>query len=137
MLRFLLYLYIYFKGITFFKTNTVPMRAEFIRAEFRTVHDYQIQFSFYREEFCDLIYKRKMFNRKNYTGYIIQAKFDERFPDSLTAMNSMKFLFKDCVLNALSDKLVSNMLLDLYLEYIKARLEQSGNRSVSKMGELS
>lgn len=136
-LRYLLYLYLYFKGITFFKTSTVPANAEFIRAEFRTVQDYEIHFSFYREEFCDLVYRRKMFNRKNYTGYIIQARFDDRFPESLTGMNSMKFLFKDCILNTLSDRLVSNMLLDLYLEYIQARLEQNGARSVSKMGELS
>lgn len=137
LLRHLLYLYIYFKGITFFKTLTIPANAEFIRAEFRTIQDYEIQFSFYREDFCDLIYRRKMFHRKNYTGYIIQAKFDDRFPESLTGMNSMKFLFKDCVLNTLSDRLVSSMLLDLYLEYIQARLEQNNTKPISKMGELN
>lgn len=123
--KHLLYLYIFFKGISFFKTNTVPAKAEFIRAEFRTVKDYKIHFAFYREEFSDLVYRRRMFKRKNYTGFIIQAQFDERFPENLTAMNSMKFLFKDTLLNVFSDKIVSNMLLELYLDYIKVRLEQN------------
>lgn len=136
-LHHLLYLYLYFKGITFFKTSTVPLRAEFIRAEFRTVQGLSIQFSFYRETFVDLVYKRKMFKRKNYVGFIIQAHFDDRFPEKLTTMNSMKFLFKDSILSVLSDRLVSSMLLDLYLEYIQARLEQGGTKNISKMGELS
>ena len=134
--RFFLQIYLYFKGITFFKTSTVPSRAEFIRAEFRTVQGFTIQFSFYRENFVDLVYRRRMFKRKGYTGYIIQAQFDERFPERLTAMNSMRFLFKDCILNSLSDRLVSSVLLELYLEYIQAKLEQNEKKPVSRMGEL-
>lgn len=127
----------YFKGITLFKTTTVPAKAEFIRAEFRTIQDYKIHFAFFREEFSDLIYRRKMFKRKNYVGYIIQVQFDERFPENLTSMNSMKFLFKDSILNFLSDKLVSNILLDLYLDYIKVRLEQNQNKELSQHSELN
>lgn len=132
MFHSLLYVYLYFKGITFFNTLTVPANAEFVRAEFRTVQDYKIHFSFFREEITDMVYRRKMFRKKSYVGYIIQAQFDERFPEKLTAMNSMKFLFKDNILNVLSDKLVSSILLDLYLDYIKVALEQGHDKVETK-----
>lgn len=117
-------LYLFYKGIRFYKTDATPRTPQFRTAAFQTVGQKQVEFHFYRETFEDLIYKRGRIRTESFVGYIIQAKLDDELPERLTRYNNLKFFFnsKNWILK--DDKLICQTLLNIYLDFLNAELKQ-------------
>ena len=121
--RLLLGLYLNYKGIRFYKTDTVPRSPEFQRAIFKTVGGHAVEFAFYRETFEDLIYRRGTFSKATFIGYVIQAKFEDGMPDSLLRYNNLKFFFNSRNIFLTDEHAIAATLLRIYLDFIKQEIK--------------
>lgn len=124
--RLVLSLYLKYKGIRFYKTDTTPRTPEFQRAIFKTVGGHAVEFVFYRETFEDLIYKRGAFSKATFVGYVIQAKFEDGMPDSLLQYNNLKFFFNSRNIILKDEQAIASTLLSIYLDFIKQEIQILG-----------
>lgn len=121
--RFLFRLYLFHKGIRFYRTDTMPRCPQFKTAVFQTVGNHRVEFHFYRESCEDLIYKNGRIRSEKFIGYTIQAKLDQDLPEKLAAYNNLKFFFnsKNWILK--DDEVICQTLLHIYLDFIDAELK--------------
>lgn len=121
--RLWLKLFLYCKGIKFYKTHTIPKSPEFKKAEFRTVGNHLIEFFFYKEICEDLIFKRGKIKKQKFIGYVIQARFDESLPKNLQRYNNLKFFFSSRRIRFTNEDDIVKALLNIYLDFIRSELE--------------
>ncbi len=123
--RFLFRLYLYHKGIRFYRTDATPRSPQFRTASFQTVGNKIVEFHFHREACEDLIYRNGRIRSEKFVGYVIQAKFHEGIPDKLAAYNNLKFFFnsKNWILK--DDDAICETLLHIYLDFLKSELKKS------------
>lgn len=113
---------VYRKGIRFYATETVPKSESFKAVEFANTHGVGVEFFFFREESRDIIYKRGMITRERFVGYVIQARFEEHYPETLRSFNNMKFFFNTKEFVAVEEDRLLPILLDIYLDFIKQEM---------------
>lgn len=123
--RFLFKLYLFHRGIRFYRTGTVPGTLQFKTAVFQTVNGRQVEFHFYKEQCEDLIYKHGIIRREKFIGYVIQAKLDQTLPANLVNYNNLKFFFNSRNWLFKNDDFICETLLNIFLDFLKADLEQS------------
>lgn len=123
--RLFLGLYLNYKGIRFYKTDTTPKTPEFQRAVFKTAGGYTVEFVFYKEIFEDLIYKRGVFSKEQFIGYVIQARFDEDLEGSLIRYNNLKFFFNSRNIILRDEHSIAATLLSIFLDFIKLELQDT------------
>lgn len=121
--KLLIYLFIYTKGLRFYKTCYKPLTATFREAKFITIKNHIVKFSFYREVFEDLYYKENRIVRKKVNVYIIQSQFDTTLPTNITKFNNLKFVFTDKFIFITNENLLTSILLKIHLKFIKEELE--------------
>lgn len=123
--RFLFKLYLFHKGIRFYRTDATPRTPQFRTAVFQTVGNHQVEFHFYREACEDLIYKHGRIRSEKFIGYVIQAKLDQALPDKLACYNNLKFFFnsKNWILK--DDDAICETLLTIYLDFLRTELKQN------------
>lgn len=121
--------YLFYKGIRFYKTESIPKSPEFRKAVFQTVGDHKIQFFFYREICEDLIFKRGRIKKETWIGYLIQTKIDDNLPECLRRYNNLKFFFNSRNWVVSDQEKTTDTLLRIYLDFLKTELES--NRSLS------
>jgi hypothetical protein len=123
MLQKLLFrIYLYFKGIRFYETECIPKSPEFRRAVFDTVNKKTVEFFFYREICEDLIFRRGKLSKETFIGYVIQARFDNSFPDRIVHFNNMKFFFNSKNILFQDESQICDIMLHIYLDFLKAEL---------------
>ena len=126
MKLFLFRLYLYFAGVKFYMTNSIPKSPQYKTALFEVVNGKNVEFFFYREEGEDLIYRRGRIRRETFVGYVIQAKFDIAFPEILYKYNNLKFFFNINNVLKVSEEDVSKVLLSIYMDFLKS--DMRGNQ---------
>lgn len=122
--RFLFRLYLFHRGIRFYRTDATPRTTQFKTAVFKTVGDHVVEFHFYREACEDLIYKHGRINSEKFIGYVIQTKLDQNLPEKLYCYNNLKFFFNSNNWIFKDDKLICDVLLNIYLDYLKSELKK-------------
>lgn len=123
--RFLLRLYLFYKGIRFYRTTNVPKSPEFKQTIFRTVAQHELQFYFYREISDDLIYRRGRIREEKFTGYVLQVKLDDNLPEIFRQFNNLKFFFKGRDFLFTDEKLICDCLLNIFVDFLKHELERT------------
>ncbi len=123
--KFLFKLYLFHKGIRFFRTDTVPRTPQFRTAVFDTVGKHRIEFHFYREACEDLIYRNGRVRCEKFIGYVIQAKFDEALPQKLASYNNLKFFFNSRNWILKDDDAICETLLNIYMDFLNLELKRS------------
>lgn len=117
-------LYLYFAGVRFYRTTVVPKSPEFKTALFEMVGGKNVEFFFYREEGEDLIYRQGRIHRERFVGYVIQARFNEDFPEILYKYNNLKFFFNINNLLRVSEEDISKVLLSIYMDFLKSDMKE-------------
>jgi hypothetical protein len=123
MKLFLFRLYLYFVGVKFYKTNSVPKSPEYKTASFEMVDGKKVEFFFYREEGEDLIYKLGGVRREEFVGYVIQARFNEELPEILYKYNNLKFFFNINNVLRVSEEDISKVLLSIYMDFLESDMK--------------
>lgn len=123
MLRYLLKWWIYLFGVRFYETKLTPGSIEIVRSEFRTVKDHVIKFLFFKESHDDIIFKGGIFFSAKSHAFIIQAQFDDRLNNPVLKFNHTKYFFRGNYLSWFSDQDVADILLSIYLDFIKTQIK--------------
>lgn len=123
MKNYILKLWIYFLGIRFQETKLTPGSVEIIKSEFKTVKNHKINFLFFKEIHKDIVYKQGSFFSSKSESFVIQAQFDNQLSDNIVKFNYTKYFFRDKCFNWFSDQETADILLSIYLEFIKSQLE--------------
>lgn len=124
LLKLFLKWMLYWHGIRFYQTPNTPSGVEFLKTVFKTVNGLKISFLFYKETCEDQVFQRGKFHIATFQGYFVKAEFDEGLPDSLKGFNNFKIFLRSRLLRKLSDKTISEILLNMYLEFIKQELQK-------------
>lgn len=122
MLRFLLKLLVCLFGIKFYQSEIEIKNTEVIRSVFKTFQDQEIKFLFYRETVEDILYRCKTFKKVNNHIFLIQLELDNGLKTPLLKFNKKKFSIKGKWLNWIPDDVLADVLLDIYLNYVKSEL---------------
>lgn len=117
---------IFNRGIRFYETNIVPKSPDFRSKKFETVDGHEINFYFFKEECEDLIHRRGKISREVFTGYTIQAHFDEGIPitHDLQRFNNLKFFFNGKDFPQIDEKKITDCLLEIYMDFIRSELKK-------------
>lgn len=116
--RFLFRVYLFYKGIRFYRTDAEPRTPQFKTAVFKTVGNQTVEFHFFRESCEDLIYKRGRIKTEKFIGYTIQAKLNQVLPEKLASYNNLKFFFNAKNWMIKDDDEVCQTLLHIYLDFL-------------------
>lgn len=111
---------LYFGGVRFYKTESLPKSIGFIdRAEFIGTGEGKITLSFYKEACVDLVYRRGRIKEEKYIGYTVHAQFID-MPESKNALkyNNLKFFFRWNKWLAADDRTICNKLTVIFIERI-------------------
>lgn len=119
-------LFVFLKGVKFFKYDTPLQQREFKKAVFETVGDHRLEFLFYKQVAEDLIYKRGRVTRQSFVGYVVQLKVDEKLPAEIFKYNNLKFFFKNHSYFVKDENQIANLLLKIYLDYIRKEMVKYG-----------
>jgi hypothetical protein len=121
--RLLFKLYLFHKGIRFYKTESTPRVPQFRTAVFQTVGNSQVEFHFYKEVCEDLIFKHGAIRSEKFIGYVIQAKLSNVLPEKLAAYNNLKFFFNTKNLILKDEDTICDTLLNIYLDFLRKELK--------------
>ena len=119
-------LFVFFKGVKFFKYDTALQQTEFKKAVFKTVGDHNLEFLFYKQVAEDLVYRRGRVTRHSFVGYVIQLKVDENLPAEIYKYNNLKFFFKNQSYFVKDENQIASLLLNIYLDYIRKEMVKYG-----------
>lgn len=118
--RLWIQLIIFFKGIRFYETETLPNESHISFASFRTKSGLLVEFYFYKEECVDLVYQRGQIREERFIGYTVHSKFDDGLRDThVFKYNNLKFFFHCPRLLKVDDREICRTLLSIFLDRIE------------------
>lgn len=117
---------IFNRGIRFYETTIIPKSPDFKSKKFETVSGHEIKFYFYKEECEDLIHRRGKIRKEVFTGYTVQAHFDDEIPikHDLRRFNNMKFFFNGKDFPEMDEQSIADHLLEVYMDFIRSELNK-------------
>ena len=130
MLYFLVRVYLYFRGIRFYKTADIPTSAVFLKTVVKTVEGRQIVFNFYKESFEDFVHRHGRCCKKVFSGIVVEAKLDESLPTRLYKFNNMKIFFKEIDGSFIGERNASAIVLNAFLDFIICELAEKSKQYV-------
>lgn len=102
---------------------------------FRTIHDKNMRFTFYRKRYEDILYRRGKTQKVVLYGYMVECVFDDEFPLELRKYNNMKFTLNANFLKYIAESEILHILLDFYVSFIRDDIHFQGLRA-STLGEM-
>lgn len=130
MLKVLVRMYLYIRGIRFYKTGDIPQSAVFLKTEIKTVEGRQIVFNFYKESFEDYVHRFGKCYKKVFSGVVVEAKMDESLPPNLYKFNNMRIFFKEIDGGLIGERAASAIVLNAFLDFIIADLADGYRRKI-------
>lgn len=124
MLRLLVRLYLYVRGIRFFRSLVIPTDAVWMRKEIRTVCGRQVDFNFYRQTYEDYIYRFGKCITKEFTGVLIEAKVGDDLPKILFKFNNLRLMFDDRHYAWTEQIHANDIVLNIFLDFIISEIEK-------------
>lgn len=111
-------LYIHVVGARFYSSETLPVKEPIRTLEVKTLHGYEISFSFYKESVSFTQYFFRQLKKRRLTIYAIRANFDHNAPEAVKKFNSVRIFVRDSVLFLSDESQIVMALLNVYLDYL-------------------
>lgn len=127
MLNLLVRVYLYFRGIRFFRSQSIPTDAVWMKKEIRTVCNRSVVFNFYRQTYEDYVYRFGVCFTKPFTGVLIEAKMGNDLPIKLFKFNNLRLMFEDRHYSWTDSTHANDIILSVFLDYIIRELEQNNS----------
>lgn len=127
--RLLVSFYIHVAGARFYSSESLPVTRPIRTLEVKTLHGYDISFSFYKESVSFTQYFFRHLKKRNCTIYAVRACFDENAPESVKKFNSVKIFVRDSLLFITDESSIVMALLDVYLDYLLYDMQSSISES--------
>lgn len=130
ILKFIIHMY----GLRFFKQ---PMTAKTVVLGTTTLtltNGSELKFTFYKQSYNDVVYKRGYVSRQTYVGYIIGCDFDDNFPEHLAKYNNLKFtlhrsIFHSWLFDYIDEEAIAHLLMDFYVRFIENEMNNNNENA--------
>ncbi len=116
-------LLIYYKGIRFYKSVTMPVNEGFKKMSIQMTDGKNIEFYFHEDEYIDYIYKRGRIKKCVFKTHTIRSVMSEGIDEKLLSFNNLKIVFKSNDFYFTDRDIFIKALLSVYLDFIKKELE--------------
>lgn len=116
--NFLVNFYIHISGVRFYSSDTLPIKEEFRKFIVKTLHGYQITFTFYKERRTFIQYCFKNLKKRACTVFVVAAVFDDEAPESVRQYNNMRIFVNDSSFFLSDENAIVMALLHVYLDYL-------------------
>ena len=126
---------LYINGLRFYTYENTSNTEVIGESVFRTIHDKEMQFTFYRKKYEDVHYRRGKTSKVVLYGYMVECVFDDSFPIELRKYNNMKFTLNANFLKYISESEILHILLEFYVSFIRDDIRFQGLR-VSTLGDM-
>lgn len=111
-------LYIHVAGVRFYSTETLPVKKDIRKFVVKTLHGYEITFTFYKEKLNYTQYVFRTLKRRDCTIYAVTAHFDRKAPERVRRYNSVRIFVRDSLLFLSDESAIIMTLLNVYLDYL-------------------
>lgn len=111
-------IYIHLAGVRFYSTETLPVKQDIRKFVVKTLHGYEITFTFYKEKLNFTQYVFRSLRKRNCTIYAVTAHFDKLAPESVRRYNSVRIFVRDSLLFLSDEDSIIMTLLNVYLDYL-------------------
>lgn len=116
--KWLISVYVHLAGVRFYSSDTIPVKQEFRKFIVKTLHGYEITFTFYKEKREFVQYFFGNLKRQYCTIYVVCAVFDDKAPESIKQYNNMRIFVNDSSLLIFDENVIVQTLLHVYLDYL-------------------
>lgn len=138
--QFLINIYIHLAGVRFYSSDTIPIKEEFRKFIVKTLHGYQITFTFYKEKRNFIQYYFKSLKKRSCIVYVVSATFDEEAPESVKTYNNMRIFVNDSSCFLSNENEIVKILLHVYLDYLLHEMRtciRKNTREVDKVDNIT
>lgn len=133
--KFLVNIYVHLAGVRFYSSDTIPVKREFRKFIVKTLHGYEITFTFYKEKREFIKYFFKKLKRRHCTIYVVCATFDDKAPVSVKRYNNMRIFVNDSSLFLRDENIIVMSLLHVYLDYLLFEMRSCMKRNVKQVDD--
>lgn len=119
--RILIWLYLNFIGIKFYRLNFVPTENKYRHTQCVTYDGKLITFKFHLVTQEEFRYMRSGVFSKLKTSLLIHAEYDDNLPESIRKWNNLAFCFPGIPRWCHKQRFISEMMLLAYLDFIKGQ----------------
>mgnify|MGYP003396825322 CR=1 FL=1 len=128
--------YIHLAGVRFYSSETLPIKAEFRKFIVKTLHGYQITFTFYKEKRNFIQYYFKTLKKRACVVYVVSAAFDDAAPESVQRYNNMRIFVDDSSFFLSDENAIVMALLDVYLDYLLQEMRTCIDRNTQEVDKV-
>jgi hypothetical protein len=115
-------LIVHIAGIRFYSTEFIPIKKDIQQFVVKTLHGYEIRFSFFREDMDFLQYIFGKIRKRKAIVYIVTANFEDRAPEEIKQYNTVRIFVNNRALALIGEYAITHSLLNVYLDFILAEL---------------
>ena len=123
MMRWLLKCWINLIGIRFYEGFTEPRNLDNTKTVFVMVNGDKVEFRFYRETYTDHLYRNGSFRKAETQAFLIKAMFHPSLGVKTLKFNESRYLFRATVLRWFTDRVVADVILEIYLRFLQHHFE--------------
>ena len=131
--KYLINLYIHLAGVRFYSSDTIPIKREFRKFIVKTLHGYEINFTFYKEKRNFIKYFFKKMRRYQCTIFVVAAVFDDKAPESVRKYNNMRIFVNDSSFFLSDENIVVQTLLKVYLDYLLNEMRACMDKNIRQV----
>jgi len=131
VLKTIIHLY----GLRFFKQAMAPNIIKLGVSTLLLDNGAKLTFTFYKQFYHDVVYKRGSVSRQTYVGYVVGCEFDDILPEHLEKYNNLKFtlhrsIFHSWLFDYIEEEAIAHLLMEFYVKFIEHEIRNSGNSTV-------
>lgn len=129
-------LYIHLAGVRFYSCQLEPVEKPFRKFIVKTLHGYEIMFSFHKEKRHFIKYFFKSLKKRDCTIYAVTAKFDDVAPETVRAYNSMRIFVNDSTFFLSNEDAIVQTLLKVYLDYLLHEMSTCAKNNIQEVDKV-
>jgi hypothetical protein len=129
-------IYIHLSGVRFYSSKTLPIKEEFRRFIVKTMHGYEITFTFYKEKRNFIQYYFKNLKTRSCVVYVVSATFDDAAPELVRRYNNMRIFVDDSSFFLSDENAIVMVLLHVYLDYLLHEMRTCINQNTREVDKV-
>ena len=110
--------FLHLTGVRFYSSETLPVNNDIQKFIVKTLHGYEITFTFYKEELNFMRYSFKRLRRYHSTVFVATVKFDDKAPLTMTKYNNVRIAVGDFFVRLFTTEIIVQTLLNVYLDFL-------------------
>lgn len=123
-------IFLHLTGVRFYSSETLPVSTDIQKFIVKTLHGYEITFTFYKEELNFMRYSFKRLRRYHSTVYVATVKFDDKAPVIMTKYNNVRIAVGDFFVRIFTNEVIIQTLLNVYLDFLLSEMNSENRTNI-------